>query len=220
MQTRTIKIGDYNTYADGLWTLTGWSLSPAEHEQNFVTVPGGSAPLDLAGALTDGEPTYLPRTLVATFESSEGSRLARKARIDKMINQLDGWTFHIVLPDDPDKYLIGKVRVQELYNDIAHASVQVDAVCHPWKYAKDETVAAVQAESTQRTLALFNKGRRSVVPTLNVEGGEVTLSYKTSTWALGEGVHVLPALYLTPGEHVLTYSGAGALTCTYREASL
>ena len=200
--------------------MTGWSLSPAEHEQNFVTVPGSSKPLDLAGALTDGEPTYLPRTLVATFESSEGSRLVRKARIDRMINQLDGWTFNIVLPDDPDKYLIGKVRVRELYNDTAHASVQVEAVCHPWKYAKDETVVTVPPASSIQMLTLVNKGRRSVVPTLTVEGGEVSLHYASNIWFLGEGVHVLPAIYLTPGEHALSYSGAGSLTCTYREASL
>lgn len=217
---RGMTFGSYHTHADGLWTLTAWELSAATYKQNLVEIPGSSKLLDLSTSLTDGEPTYSSRTLTATFESSEGDRLARKERITEMINTLDGYLADIVLPDDPELYLVGRLSVKELYNDMAHASVQVTAVCEPWKYAKAETVVSLQAVETEQTAVLMNQGRLSVVPTLVVTGGDVRVTYGTKSWALSPGTYVLPDLYLTPGEHSITYAGEGALTITYREAIL
>lgn len=217
---REIRFGEYYTHANGLWTLAGWELSAAKHEQNLVQVPGRSAPLDLSTALTDGEPTYGSRTLKATFESSEGSRLAREARISQMTNALDGYRMNIVLPDDPDHYLSGRIQVERLYNDEAHASVRVTATCDPWRYAKDETVVTLQATDVEQTATLTNLGRLGIVPLLNVIQGDVLLKFGGASWALSPGSYALPDLYLKYGEHAVTYSGAGVLTFTYREAVL
>lgn len=219
-QPREILFGSYYTHATGLWTLAKWELSDAQYKQNLVEVPGRSEPLDLSTALTDGEPTYSSRTLTATFESSEGNRLAREARISQMVNALDGYRMNIVLPDDADHYLEGRVSVKRLYNDEAHASVQVTAVCDPWKYAKDETVVNLAAATEEQQAVLINTGRRSVVPLLEVSEGEVLLAYGAASWALGAGTYALPDIYLTYGEHVIKYSGTGRLTFKYREAIL
>lgn len=217
---RSIVLGDYDTHADGLWTLTGWELSPAVHDENIVKVPGSSKPLDLGTALTDGEPTYSPRTLTATFESSEGQRLAREDRIDAMINRLDGYRLEIVLPDDRSRYLDGRVSVAKLYNDPAHASIKVTATCDPWRYSKEETRVNLQAIEAEQTATLLNQGRLVVVPQLVVTGGPVNLAYGTASWSLSDGLYILPDLALKPGAHVLKYSGTGALQLTYREARL
>lgn len=217
---REIRFGEYYTHASGLWTLTGLELSAAKSEQNLVEVPGRSAPLDLSTALTDGEPTYGSRTLKATFESSEGSRLAREARINQMTNALDGYRMNIVLPDDLDHYLSGRVHVERLYNDEAHASVRVTATCDPWRYAKNETVVTLQATNVEQTAILTNQGRLGVVPLLNITQGDALLAFGGASWALSPGSYALPDLYLKYGEHSLTYSGAGVLTLTYREAVL
>ena len=139
MEKRKMIFGSYDTALTGLWTLTEWALSAAEYKQNFMEVPGRDGALDLSATLTNGEPKYGSRTLSAVFESSEGSRLERKARMDTMVNWLSGWRMNIELPDDPEHYLVGRVQVEPLYNDMAHASVQVTAVCDPWLYAKRET---------------------------------------------------------------------------------
>lgn len=217
---RSIKFGEYDTHADGRWTLTGWSFSDAEYKQNLVEVPGRSELLDLSTSLTDGEPTYGSRTLTATFESSEGLRLAREARISQMVNALDGYRTDIILPDDAEHYIAGRVSVKKLYNDEAHASVQVIAVCDPWRYAKDETLVVLQATEEVQTATLVNWGRRGVVPVLAVTEGEVLLVYGSASWALGVGTYALPDIYLTYGEHAITYSGTARLEFTYREAIL
>lgn len=217
---RSMTFGSYYTYATGLWTLTGWDFSDPPNKSNLVEVPGRSEPLDLSTALTDGEPTYSSRTLTATFESSEGDRLAREARINQMTNALDGYRMNIILPDDADHYITGRVSVKKMYNDEAHASVQVTAVCDPWRYANEETVVTLQATAEVQEAVLANLGRRGVVPLLEVTEGEVLLVYGAASWALGVGTYALPDIYLTYGEHVLTYSGSAAFKFTYREAIL
>ena len=219
MEKRGIILGTYDTAARG-WTLTSWELSAAQRKENLVDKPGGNGFWDLSTVLTDGEPVYEARTLTATLESSEGDRLSREAEIDTMINWLDGWTMQIVLPDRPLQYLTGAVHVERVYNDPAHASVTVEVVCDPWRYNAAETeinlVAATQAQNAD----IVNPGRKSVVPLLTIAGSTVNLAFGASSWALSPGTYQLPDLRLTQGTHQLTYSGAGTIKITFREAVL
>lgn len=222
MEKRKILFGTYDTAIDGLWTLTGWSLSSAQHRENYVTIPGRDGDLDLSAALTGGEPRYGSRALVATFESSEGTRLDRESTIDIMTNWLDGWRMNIVLPDDPDHYVTGRVHVQRDYNDPAHAAVTVTATCDPWKYLNRETITQLTAGAVTETAILPNYGRKTVVPVLTISGdsANVLLSTDGASWALGTGVYQLPDLVVPQGGKVIRYSGVGELSFVYREASL
>lgn len=224
MIKRTVKLGDYDTAAHGLWTLTAWEFPEPAMEENLVSVPGRvKGPIDLSTALTDGEPSYGARPLSITLESSEGDRLAREARISDMVNKLHGRRVDFVLPDHPLHYGTGRLAVKTLYNDMAHASVQVTGTCEPWLYAKDETVVPLQATAAAQTVRLRNPGAMTVVPLVEVaaaEGEAVHLVYGSYSWALSAGAYKLPDLLLTPGDHVITYSGAGTLTLTYREARI
>lgn len=220
MEKRKLIIGTYDTALVGLWTLREWSLSSAELVEEYVDVPGHSGQLDLSTVLTAGVPYYGSRTFSATLESSEGTRMERRARIDQMVNWLDGWKQNIILPDDSLHYITGRIRVAELYNDPAHASVQVTAICEPWRYNNSETVVGVTATDTEQTVALVNNGRLPVVPTIEVTGGTVNLAFEDSSWALGEGVYILPDIYLSGGSYPLRYSGTGTAVFTYREAVL
>lgn len=222
MEKRTIKLGDYDTAAHGLWTLAAWEFPEPEMETNLVSVPGrAKGPLDLSTALTNGEPSYGARELTVILESSEGDRLARKSRISEIVNKLHGRRVDIVLPDDPQRYATGRLAVQLLYNDMAHASVEVTGICEPWLYAKSETVVQVTAATTNQSKQLQNNGAMSVVPLVKVaasSGKTVNLVFGNYSWGLAAGDYELPDLLLTPGSHTITYSGAGTLTITYREA--
>lgn len=224
MKKRTIRLGEYDTAAHGLWTLTAWEFPEPAPEENLVQVPGRlRGPLDLSTVLTDGAPYYKTRPLSITLESSEGDRLAREARISEMVNMLHGHRVDFVLPDHPLYYGTGRLAVKTLYNDLAHASVQVTGSCEPWLYAKDETVVPLTATATAQTTRLRNGGAMPVVPLVEVAaaaGATVNLVYGPHSWALSAGDYRLPDLRLTPGDHVITYSGAGTLTITYREAVL
>lgn len=225
MEKRKIIFGEYDT-AENLWTLASWKLTKPAQEQTFLAVPGRYAPLDLSTYLTDGQPSYGSAGLEVVLESSEGDRLERKDRIDLLVNYLDGKSVQVILPDDPDRYLVGRVQVLPEYNDLAHCAVKVEAVCEPWLYNAKETVVTLTATTTTQTVRLLNSGRLAVVPTLEVTGN-VLLYYGSSSWALANNTYFLPELYLTPGTgpvlpgvHEITYSGNGTLKITYREAVL
>lgn len=226
MEKRKIILGTYDTARDGLWTLRSLKLTKPAQVQSFLSVPGRYARLDVSTYLTDGQPYYESRSLEAVLESSEGDRLEREDRVGLMVNHLDGRSMQIYLPDDPAHYLVGRVQVQPDYNDLAHCSVKVTAVCEPWRYAVEETAVHLTAETTEKVAKLTNSGRLAVVPTLTVTG-EVLLVYGGSSLALSAGEYMWPDLYLTPGTglllpgiHELTYSGAGTVAITYREAVL
>ena len=222
MAKRTIIFGSYDTAATGQWLLTGWEFSPAEYKSEFVPVPGRDGDLDLSTSLTDGVPKYGNRVLTATFESSEGTRLEREARINTMINWLDGWKMNITLPDDDAHYITGRVHVAREYNDMAHCAVRVEAVCEPWRYNVNETIHVLTAAETTQTAMLSNAGRRTVVPLLSItgEGASIELSFGGANWALSAGMYQLPDMVLNQGGAPLTYKGTGTLTVSYREAVL
>ena len=224
MQKRKIIIGTYDTAVEGLWTLTAWALGTATAQESYVNVPGHNGPLDLSTVLTDGEPYYGSREFEAVLESSEGTRLEREERINQMVNQLDGWRLDIVLPDDPLHYINGRVRVEKLYNDPAHASARITATCDPWRYNNTETVVGLIATDTEQTVSLINNGRLSVVPVINVLNGSVNIKFNVGaevrSWSLSAGEYILADIYLKTGASPLWYSGTGQITLTYREAVL
>lgn len=222
MEKRKIIFGTYDTAVNGRWTLAEWNLSAAMYRQNMVAVPGRDGDLDVSTVLTDGVPRYENRTLTARLECSEGTRLDRETTINTMVNWLDGWRLDIILPDDPWHYVTGRMHVERLYNDNAHAAVEVTAVCDPWRYNQHETVVELTATESAQIARLGNEGRRSVVPVLVISGenAEVNLTHEAASWVLGAGTYQLPDLVLNQGGAELTYSGTGVLTFTYREAVL
>lgn len=220
MIRRGLIVGSYDTAAN-LWLLTGLDLAEPETVTNYVNVPGRrKGPLDLSTALTDGDPVYSSRTLTATFESSEGDRTEREDRINDMVDRLQGQRLRITLPDDQQRFLVGRVQVERVYNDPAHASVRLTATCEPWRYNDAETVAAFQAAETQQTGRLYNQGRLALVPLLAITGGTVQLLSGSSSWDLSAGTYSLPDLLLPHGGREIKYRGTGALIFTYREAVL
>lgn len=218
MLKRGMIFGTYHTAARD-WTLTGWTLSAPETKTHYIDKPGGDGSWDFTTALTGGLPRFHNRELTATFELSVGDRMAREREIRSMINQLHGLSMQIELPDDEEHYLVGRLHVAKLYNDNAHAAVEITATCEPWKYKYAEAWMLLAAMATPQTAVISNTGRREVVPTFTVTG-EAVIGYGKSSWALGAGTHVIPDLQLVQGEHIITYSGSGTIKLTYREAVL
>lgn len=221
---RKLLLGSYDT-AEQLWTLTAWDFPQAEQVRTWVPVPGRrKGPIDASTILTDGDPVYGSRTLTATLETSEGTYAEREARIEQMVNWLDGWWADIILPNDIEtrRYIRGTVSVKKIYNDLAHAQVQVTAICEPWKYSATEKAVSFTASATEQTGTLTNNGRLAMVPLLTITGtgASVLLKYGASSWTLGAGTYALPDILLKTGDSAIKYSGSGTLKFTYREAVL
>lgn len=217
----------YDTAFRGPWTLTEWRLSNPEKQTNFVQIPGRDGAVDLYEGLTDGEPHYKPRTLTVKLTCSERDRKARLELVDDIVNRLDGFTFRIVLPDDPTRYIRGVCSVAVDYNDLNHCGVIITAQCDPWRVSMDYTTIDVEASASQKTLILENRGRRRVIPYIagydaapampNISISSGTYS-ATLTDYTGRYVSELALGYQQTRE--LTYSGSGHLTIGWREAIL
>ena len=106
------------------------------------------------------------------------------------------------------------------YNDLAHASVTVTAVCNPWLYKKTETSQTFTASTTAKTTTLPNSGRLIVIPTITVTGGTVLLVVGSSSKSFSAGTYLWPDLMIRNGGQSITYSGSGSIKFTYREAVL
>lgn len=218
MKKRTIKIGSYDTAEYG-WTLGDWKLTAAEQKTNYVDKPGGDGSWDLSTANTNGIPKYKTRTLTVPLELSVGTRQERENLINDMVNSLDGYQVQIVLPDRPDHYLVGRVKIAVDYSDLAHAKVTLTGTVEPWFYSIRETVIEATATPEHQTMLIRNTGRKVVVPHVAVEG-EVILRGNSLQLTLGPGAHLLPGMLLFPGTTELEYYGAGSFVMTYREAVL
>lgn len=219
MQKRGFLFGEYDTALLG-WTLSAWTLSNPVYRSTIVSVPGRDGDLDLSTVLTDGVPCYQNRTLSVTLELSEGCRLERDLLISATINKLDGMRMKIVGPDDLAHYLEGRVHVEMLYSNLAHASIRISAVVDPWRYALSETSVSVEAAEDEQTLMLVNRGRAALIPSIVVTGDDVRLSIDGASRVLSEGEYTLPDLVLKTGETVVRYSGNGNVKFVYREAIL
>lgn len=216
------------------WTLTSWELSEPELLENYINVPGRlDGPIDASTALTDGDPRYGSRNLTATFEMSDFDRAERELLIRSMRNELDGYRRNIEPPDSPGYYLTGRVRVEKLYNDLAHASVRVTAVCEPWFYSNEEKEVNLTAKANEvQSQNITNNGRRLIIPTIAIVGGSVGLSgegggglilspHTLPSTSRSDGTYQLPDFYILPWEtFTLKYSGTGTIKLTYREATL
>lgn len=227
---RGLIIGDYDTVLEGNWTMSALSFPEPDPVQNFIDVPGRmKGPLDMSTVLTGGVPTYGSRTLSASFELSDGTRRERDEIISRMVNQLHGRRWEITLPDDPDRYIVGRVSVVKEYSDMAHAKVNVTAICEPWRYNKLETVVGTEQTPghIDTRVVLYNAGGCSVIPTITVETEDsaiFTIAHNDAGLIenLPSGTYKLPKLLLHPGNTVIVAicNGTGKITFTYREAVL
>lgn len=194
MDKRQLILNNYKTAEDGLWTLASCKITKAAQVQNFVSVPGRFAPLDLSTVLTDGQPYYGSASLSATLESSEGTREERQQRIEQMVNLLDGYTMQIIHPDHPDRYLVGRAQVTPDYNNLVQARVQVTAVCEPWLYNAAETVKRVTLPQEQELANLAN------IPDTTLKGQAAYASQLLGDFELAPGEYTLSLKYKHTGD--------------------
>ena len=215
---RELQIGDYHTAEDWDLILNTMTINPPTPKLVSVPVDGRDGDIDLSDALT-GEVMYNNREASFTFLVTNGTQAERQAQIDEIINAVHGLKTSIVIPDDPDHYLVGRCSVSDVHNDRAYGSFRITANCEPYRYSLIETTRTVTATETPTDFALYNAGRKTVTPTLVVTGA-VLLVYGTTSVALENGTYKLPSLALKRGATTVKISGSGTVILTYREAVL
>lgn len=212
---RAFLFDKYNTAYDWGLLLTAKDLTPPEPKTNYVQLDGVSGSLDLSEALTGGV-VYNDRTLTASFVSTDGNFAERVALLRDITAALHGRKVAIVDPDDPDHYLLGRVKVKTPVQTQSYMELSIEATCDPWRYAINETERRVDAPGD---VVIRNDGSRTVCPVLTVTGS-VYITDNGVTTKLDEGSYKITDLRLTPGVNVIGVAGTGSVTFTYREADL
>ncbi len=213
---RGVKFGDYHTYEDWKLILNAKNISPPSPKIVKVQVDGRDGDINLSRTLT-GEMKYENREASFTFLVTEGSQEEREELINSIVNLLHGNELKIIEPDDLDHYLIGEIVVTKTTNDKAYGTIEISADLEPYRYSISEVNRTITASETKVDVVLNNTGRKTVTPTLTVDG-VVNLEFGSSSASLETGTYKLSNLNLRSGATVVTISGTGSVVFTYREA--
>jgi hypothetical protein len=218
MNRRFFILDKFNTWHDWRCTVTAKNVPPAEPKTNIVEIDGAHGALDLSEALTGG-PVYGTRPVTASFMCSEGTHRERETLLRQIRTALHGRRIPIIEPDDPDHYLMGRVKIVESVNNLAYLTFSIEATCDPWRYAINETHRSVPLTGGSMDLVIRNEGDQTLCPIVTV-AGVVALTFMGMTTELTTGGYRIADLQLVHGPNVVTVSGNGAVEFTYREAVL
>lgn len=216
---RAFIFDSFHTWSDWGLILTGKDVSPPKPKTNYVDLDGMNGSLDLSEALT-GEVTYENRTVSASFCAAEGSHSERAFLFDSIIAAIHGRKMKIIEPDDPGHYFYGRVTVKKVKNLVTYGEFSIEAECDPWRYEHDDTVTVIEVDSQEpKEVMIYNPGARTVCPDITVTG-EVTFRCCGVTSTATDGQYKVTTFKLFRGENVVTVSGSGTLTLTYRRGTL
>ena len=214
---RYFILDKFNTWYDWRLILTEKDITPPKPKTNYLNIDGASGSLDLSEALT-GEVTYSDCMLSATFWTDQGNRTDRERLLRDIKIALHGRKVKIVEPDDPDHYLLGRIAISGVVNNLAYMTFKIEATCEPWRYALEDVTRTIDVKG-QVNAIMNNHGVKSVSPEIEVDG-RVVIEFNRNISTLTTGRYKIPELKLRHGVNVITLSGNGSVTFTYREADL
>lgn len=204
---------------DGKSSLTHFGLdlqncyiTAPKRKKHLIDVLCADGAID---AMQGFEPTYENRTITASFKILGSGYETR----DRILNELEGRTVPIVLPDDIRYYMIGEPHVSAS-GFRPGDPLTITAVCLPWRYARNETVYEVDASETDVQYRWRNAGKRYAVPEITVQSEDVILTIDGNEKTLVSGTYLLSELGIPGFSTIIITARGGAFTARYREAIL
>lgn len=215
---RAFIIDKFNTFSDWRLILTAKSVTPPQAKTNYVSIDGMNGTLDLSETLT-GEVTYNDRTVSASFVLTDGSFDERNHILQEIINKLHGKKVKLIEPDDPTHYFLGRVTVKNSNNRLAYSEISLEAICDPWRYSISDNIRKVEVNGQTIDVVINNNGVKTLSPEITVTGS-VDITVKNSNVSLTDGSYKISDLKLYTGINIISVSGEGVVTFTYKEANL
>lgn len=206
--------------------LTDYEIPAPEAKTNYIDIPGRNGALDKTER--NGVVYFKDRTIPLEFQKT-GQHIDRSDIYElemKLLNAIHGKRGQLIFDEDVMYYWEGRFFVTSVScQNNGLLIVQMQAVVDPFKYPVKDTTHRIQLSETAKSVLLFN-GRKPVVPTVKLENSN---SSAVLTWSIEEtsytktisnGTYLLTDLILFDGETLLSASGSGTLTITYRMAQL
>lgn len=212
----TVYFNDYNSWKDFSLVLSSHSVEAPTPKTEKVDILGADGDIDYTEYF--GEVKYKNRKITLNFTTFGKSNVLSE-RLSEFLNVVHGQMMNIILTDDSDFYYVGRVEVKTPSIKKNIMTIQVECDCEPYKYAVQETVVKTTATYEIITLDCTNL-KMTVIPTITVFSGTVTVTFGTFKKLLSVGSWVLPQIIFTKGSNLVTVTNTGSFEIRYREGEL
>lgn len=212
-----VLFGEYHSYDDLHLILSEKEIGAPQVKTQMLDIPGADGALDLTDFF--GEPKYDNVQHKFTFTTIR-PRSEFLTQYSAVKNAIHGKKVRIVLDDDPTFFYVGRCDVSSFKSEKGIGTITVTCDCEPYKYKAAETVVSQAVDGTAE-VGLTN-ARKRAVPLVTIETDiSLNIVYKTvNVWSLGAGSFMLPELELVEGENIVTVTGTGTISFTWREGTL
>lgn len=207
----------FHSFRDLHLLLTGKEIGSPEVKRQTIDLSGADGELDFTDFF--GEPKYMNVQHQFTFESIQ-PRNEQLSQFTDIKNKIHGKKGRIILDDDPSFFYVGRCSVSKYTNEKNIGKISVECDCEPYKYKASETVVTQAVEGT--AIIPLTNSQKHAVPLVTIEtASSLNIVFNTvNVWDLGAGSFMLPELELVEGENLVTVTGTGTITFTWREAVL
>lgn len=211
----TVKFNDIDSYSD--W---GIILIPKERPKpspkyNYVSIPARNGDLDLTEAF--GDVFYENLSYPLEFNVID-SMNTWDSKLRTITNYLHGQQMKVTFSEDPDYYYLGRVTVNELSSDKSVGILSLECNFEPYKYKHNLTT--ISYEASMGNTYNFTNGRMKVIPTITLSEA-MTITFNSGSYSLNAGSHKVLNIQFKEGINTIgVTTGAGTLSCEYREGDL
>ena len=217
---RGVLFGDVHSFRDLNLVLAPFTYTPAQPKFKYVEIPGGNGSIDATEST--GEITYGDREFEFAFSVFPNDNLTFEERQTLVANAINGKRFNIIVEKDPDYYWTGRVWVDEYASNKRLKRIYVLARVAPYKLKRQETVVKATLTGGAKEIILPNECKR-VCPNITLGASSTaTIGYNGISIPLNQSGQTVKALdlQLKQGDNILTVTGRGEITFTYREGAL
>lgn len=207
----------FHSYRDLHLLMTSKEIGAPEVKRHTIDIAGADGELDFTDYF--GEPKYMNVQHRFEFESIQ-PRNDQLQQYTDIKNKLHGKKGRIILDDDPSFFYVGRCTVSKYTNEKNIGKISVDCDCEPYKYKLAETVVTRAVDGVEG-ITLTNSRKRAV-PLVTIETAtSMNIVYgMDNTWSLDAGSFMLPELELVEGDNLVTVTGTGTISFTWREGVL
>lgn len=211
---KTVFFGGYNSYTDFGLILSSSTIGKAEPKIETVEIPAGNGVIDYTEYF--GDVFYKNRPL--SFDFSTVAPMSEFPGLFSQIQDaLHGRKMNITVSDDPTRYYIGRISVNEWKSNSRIGKITIDVDAEPWKYKLYKTIRAYTVMGTMNIV--LTNSRKPAVPKITVDS-EFSITVGNSTYVLSAGEYTDSRISLTQGNNPITLSGYGNITFEWQEGGL